>query len=368
MSTTFSHRKKNILTFFPTPKIFTMPAVGIDISDSSVKFLRLQDGENGKEIELYGEKEIPANVVLNGEIKNPDALIQVLSMIQKENDIHFIRASLPEEEAYIFKTLVPKGLKDGEVKNLIDLKLEENVPLASGEAVFDYDIPLKEDSSIQQREVSVTVYPNKTIEQYTEVFRKAHLTPLSFEIEAQAIARAVVQKGDDGTYMIVDFGKMRTGIAVVSNGLLSFASTLDVVGDTLTEAVAEHFSVSILEAEKIKNESDFIQNKDNSELFETLMVTISRLKDEIERHFRYWNSRTDKKGKKVPQIEKIILCGGSSNVVGLREYLSGSLEARAERANVWKNVFSFNETIPNIVYEQSLGYATAVGLALRSGF
>ncbi|MCH7772439.1 MAG: pilus assembly protein PilM, partial [Bacteroidetes bacterium] len=146
-----------------------------------------------------------------------------------------------------------------------------------------------------------------------------------FEIEAQAIARSVIQNGDDGTYMIIDFGKMRTGLGIVSRGLLSFTSTLDVVGDTLTEAIAEHFSVSTEKAERIKNESDFIKNKDNSELFLTLMKTIGELKDEIERHYRYWNTRIDKQGETAPRIDKIILCGGSSNVVGLREYLSGSL-------------------------------------------
>ena len=243
------------------------------------------------------------------------------------------------------------------------------MPLSPNEAIFDYDIPYEEtkDESSYQREVSVAVYPNQTVEQYTEVFQKAHLIPLSFEIEAQAIARAVIQKQDNGTYMIIDFGKMRTGLAVVSNGLLSFTSTLDVVGDTLTAAVAEQFSVSVEEADRIKNESDFIKNKDNSELFSTLMVTISKLKDEVGRHYRYWNNRTDKNGKKVPQIEKIILCGGSSNVVGLREYLSGSLKAYVERANVWQNAFSFDDIIPDIIYSHSLGYATAVGLALRSG-
>ena len=258
MNTLLPHHKKSFLTFFPTPKLLTMPAAGIDISDSSVKFLTLKDTDNGREIDLYGEKKIPAGAVSGGEIKNADALIKVLYAIQKENDLHFIRASLPEEKAYLFKTLIPKELKGREVRDLIEFKLEENVPLSSGEAIFDYDIPLEEDPSALQREVSVAVYPNSTVEQYTEVFQKAHLIALSFEIEAQAIARAIIQKGDNGTYMIVDFGRMRTGLAIVSNGLLSFTSTLDVVGDTLTAAIAEHFSVSIQEAERIKNESDFI--------------------------------------------------------------------------------------------------------------
>lgn len=165
--------------------------------------------------------------------------------------------------------------------------------------------------------------------------------------------------------MIIDFGKKRTGLSIVSNGLLSFTSTLDVVGDTLTTSIAEHFSVSTEEAERIKNESDFIKNKDNSELFTTLIGTISQIKDEIEKHHRYWNTRTDKYGNPMPQIEEIILCGGSSNVVGLREYLSGSLKIKTERANVWRNAFSFNDVIPEIDFPHSLGYATAIGLALR---
>ena len=70
-----------------------MPAAGIDISDSSVKFLTLKDTENGKEINQYGEKKIPPDVVLRGVIKNPDVLIKILNTIQKENDLqrHFLR-------------------------------------------------------------------------------------------------------------------------------------------------------------------------------------------------------------------------------------------------------------------------------------
>jgi len=358
--------KSSFLHFFPIPRILTMSAVGIDISDSSVKFLELMDTKYGKGISKYGERLIPEGAIVKGEIKQEEKIVTVLKSLRKEYNLTFIRASLPEEKAYLFKTRVPRSAKEEQIRNAIEFKLEENVPISPKEAIFDYDISLTKKTTNHQREVSVAVYPKKTIEQYTEIFRKAGLTPLSFEVEAQAIVRSVIQSGDDGTYMIIDFGKMRTGLSIISNGLLSFTSTLDVVGDTLTAGIAEHFSVSEGEAERIKNESDFIKNKDNSELFMALMKTIAQLKDEIERHFRYWNTKVDKYGEKSPRIDKIILCGGSSNVVGLREYLSGSLRIRTERANVWTNAFSFDDMIPEIDYSHSLGYATAVGLALRS--
>ena len=127
----------------------------------------------------------------------------------------------------------------------------------------------------------------------------------------------------------------------------------------------KHFSVTKEEAERIKNESDFIKNKEASELVDAIMETISSLKGEIERHHRYWNTKKDARGKSTPQIEKVILCGGSSNLVGLLEYLSGSLNVPVVHGNVWTNTFSFEEVIPDIPRAHSLGYATAIGLALR---
>ena len=35
-------------------------------------------------------------------------------------------------------------------------------------------------------------------------------------------------------------------------------------------------------------------------------------------------------------------------------------------ADVWKNVFSLNSNLPELSFDKSLGYAAAVGLALRA--
>jgi Tfp pilus assembly PilM family ATPase len=65
------------------------------------------------------------------------------------------------------------------------------------------------------------------------------------------------------------------------------------------------------------------------------------------------------------KIEKVILCGGSANLMGLPEYLSESLSIPTERARVWQNAFSLESFVPPITQRYSLGYATAIGLALH---
>ena len=99
------------------------------------------------------------------------------------------------------------------------------------ESVFDYDI-INENSDTLN--VNVTVFPKTVIASYQEVFKLAGLTPISFVLEGQAIAHSVISKGDTQTYMIVDFGRTRSGLSIVKNGVVSFSSTVDVGGDEIS--------------------------------------------------------------------------------------------------------------------------------------
>lgn len=353
-----------LLKVFPPPHFLQMSAVGFDITDNSVRFLELTKPKENKRIKCFGNYEIPEKVISEGKIIDLGKLIKVLSLVKKENNINFINASLPEEQAYLFQaTISIAELGKNEIRNLLEIKLEENVPFSSKDLVFDYEI-IREHKDKKEIDVNITAFQVSIVNDYVSAFRGAGIIPISFEIEAQSIARAIIPKDDLKTYMIVDFGKLRTGIAIVSGGILRFTSTISVGGDTLTVAVRKHFNVDKEEADKIKNEKGFARYKENEDLFETLMTTVSVLKDEINKHFLYWNSKEDHDGK-VDEIKKIILCGGSANLAGLPEYLSVNLDVPVEIANVWANAFSLEDFIPEIEHRHSLAYSTSIGLALR---
>ena len=347
----------NIL--FPAPKFLSVPSIGLDISDESLKFMELIPINKGIKLGRYGERKIPLGVISSGKIKDLKKIEEILISLKKEEKIKSVRVSLPEEQMYLFEFRLEKAEVEN-IRDSIELSIEEYIPLSAQDAVFDYEI-LKEDE--KSFDIQVSAIPKNIIDDYLAVFRDSGIRVESFELEAQAISRAVVKKDDLDTYMIVDFGEKRTGIFIVSRGVVVFTSTLDVGGSLLTSMIQKSFKISFEEAEKMKRKYGLERNSGNKELFSVVLNSVSILRDEIMKHFIYWH--THKEGNREhPPIKKIILCGGDSNLVGLAEYFSVSTKNTVEIANVWANVVGTGNYVPEIKFEQSLTYAAAVGLAL----
>ena len=347
----------NIL--FPTPKFLSAPSFGLDISDESLKFVELIPVGHSLKLGRYGERKIPLGVIESGKIKDLKKIEEILTSLKKEEKIKRVRVSLPEEQMYLFEFHLEKsGIEN--IRESIELSLEEYIPIPAQDTVFDYEILEENDHGFN---LQVSAIPKNIIDDYLSVFKNSGIKVQSFELEAQAIARAVVKKNDKETYMIVDFGEKRTGIFIVSSGLIVFTSTLGVGGTLLTSMIQKSFKISFEEAEKMKRKYGLERNAENRELFSVILNSVSILRDEIMKHFIYWH--THKEGNKDHSpIRKIILCGGDSNLVGFSEYLSVSTKNSIELANVWTNIASAGKYIPEIKFEESLTYAAAVGLAL----
>lgn len=351
--------------FIPPPNYITMPSVGVDISDTSLKYIQFEkDSRSGMTLELkhWGDIDIPEGALKRGDIKEVDALTRVLTEVQNKTKTEYVRVSLPEERAYIFETEIKRGTSFKEIRGTLEFRLEENVPLSPRDAFFDYDV-VEDDLRAGVYRVLVTAYARDTIMGYYEACRAAGVIPISFEVEAQAIARATLPKGDHGTHMIVDFGKTRTGVGIVHRGSLMYTSTIEIGGVELSAALRNQLGEKTeSELTTIKNTLGLVRGVDDSTVYDALMSTMSAIKDEIAIRMQYWNTRDLEREER--QIESIILCGGSVNMKGLPGYFSETLGIGAERARVWDNAFNLSETIPPIGRRYSYGYATAIGLAL----
>ena len=187
--------KDSFNRFFPVPKFLTLPSFGLDISDESIKFIEFVRAKNGIKVNRYGEKKIPPGIIESGKIKDRARLHDVLISLREEEGIKSVRVSLPEEQVYLFNLKLEKGGLENVSEDDQSLKLQ------------------------------VAAIPKSVIDGYLSVFKDSGMSAKSFELEAQSIARAVIKRGDMGTYMIVDFGKKRTGIFIISNGIAIFTST-----------------------------------------------------------------------------------------------------------------------------------------------
>ncbi len=356
-----------IQQIFPTPTFMSFPCVGVDISDTSLKYMQFSR-EHPRDTNLalvnWGDVEIPNGVIERGNIHDVSKLSAVLLEMKEKCGAKYVNISLPEEYAYLFETSIAIGASQKEIRDFLEFRLEENVPLSPRDAYFDYSI-IGDAEGGKTKRVSVTVYAKATIDGYYEACRMAGIIPLAFEIEAQAIARATIPRELRDTYMIVDFGKTRMGLGIVYREMLMYTSTIDIAGTQLSADMrAVLGDVAESELTTIKNTKGLVRTKDNEMIAGILEKAAQNIVEELSIRSHYWHSRGIDAGER--EIKKVILCGGSANMLGLPEYIAEKLEIPTERAQVWQNAFSLEEYIPQITQKYSYGYATAIGLALKN--
>lgn len=347
---------------FPPPEFLKMPALGVDVSDTVIRYIDLGNKNGQKYVKSFGEESVPSGAVTAGSINKPAEIEKVLSTIKSKTGASFVKVSLPEEKAYLFEMQVPK-LPDDELYEAVGFRLEENAPISAKEAIYDFTILDYGNSKSDHLDVIVSVIPSKVSETYAQVFNNAGLTPLSFEIGSQAICRAVVNADSPDSFLVMNLGETKTGFSIVSHGIVFFTSTLPIGSSALDEVEAKEYGVSVRDLAGIK--AEIIKNgKQDMKIFLEIMKTTDSFKEEIKKLSAYWRAQSVKVLHKPSSLNKIILCGRDTAIPSVDEYIETSTGIKTEVANVWQNVFSFENYIPPISRVDSLDYAGAIGLAL----
>lgn len=319
--------KKQFLDFFPVPQFLLFSMTGITLSDKSVRFTEFKRGSRGLELKHSGEVMLPDGALVSGFIHDKDALIKVFADLRSQYGFRFIRATLPEEKAYLFTTTVDK-VPFNDLRDAVAFTIEENVPVSLEKSVFDFEV-IGDSAGKQEVRVAVAVLPLKVVSTYIEVFKAAGMIPVSFDIESQAIARAIVPKDDMRAHLIVNITDGRIGFYVVEDGVVEFSST-SVLNSVPTNGAADSRGIKI----------------------------------ELRKMFTFWNTRLDKRGMPARKIEKVLLIGSGARDDALVSELTSGIDVECALGNVWENAFSFNEHLPGVPYEESLIYAGAIGAAL----
>jgi type IV pilus assembly protein PilM len=348
----------NFSKVFPIPKYLTLSAVGLDISDRSIRVLGFKDTKSGPEVTTYGQDYLEEGILLQGKIIKPDVLKKCLTKIKSQYNFKHVCVSLSEEQVYLFNLEIPK-MELSEIRTSIELQLEDHVLISAAESYMDYNIIGQTSKTYL---LQVAAIPTEIVDQYFSVFDTLDIVPISFELESQSLARAIVPKNNKETYMIVDYGSSRTGMSFVQDGVVLYATTVPLGGIDQTNKIKDSLGLTYEEAENMKKAEGLTVT--DGRVYEIILPSVSALRSEIYKHFIYWNTHKEEGITEHRPVSKILLCGGTSNLPGLADYLSTSMQMPVEQANVWVNVTDFSKYIPPIDRDKSLAYATVIGLAL----
>jgi len=360
-------------------------AFGLDISDLSLKIVKLKKKRGIFGLASFGETEIPSGIIEEGEIKDKKSLAEIIKVSLKKVKgeklkTNYVICSLPEEKAFLQVVPLPI-MKEEELKKAIYFEAENYIPLPEAEVYLDFQIVKPLYNHLDHLDVLIAALPKKIIDSYISCLKKARLIPGILEIESLAITRSLV-KNEVSPFpiLLIDFGATRTSFIIFSGYSSRFTSSIPVSSQKFTEAISKDLGVDLVEAEKLKIKFGLsekyrlkVENQTKKEvergrIFEALVPPLTDLVEQIKIHLSYYHTHAHH--EHLPpngrEVEKIILCGGGANLKGLTDFLSPELKIPVELGNPWINILPEPlKELPELSYEKSLSYTTALGLALR---
>ncbi len=365
-------------------------AFGLDISDLSLKFIDLEKKGNFLSLASWGEIAVRPGIIEEGEIKDEEALSEIIKdglnkVKGKKLKTRDVIASLPEKNAFLQVIKMPK-MKEEELEKAIIFEAENYIPLPIEEVYLDFQVvpPLRGGYS-DHLDVLIAALPKKTTDPYLSSLKKAGLSPKVLEIESQSISRALVKNEmTPSPILLIDFGRSRTTLIIFSGHSLRFTSTIPISSQKLTEAISRTLKKDLGEAEKLKikygltvpkrdlragqKRTSESKKTEKREIFEVIIPILTDLVEQSKKYLNYYQTHADHEhlpsnGKKV---EKILLSGRGANLKGLTDFLSSEFKIPVELGNPWIDILPAPlKKVPELSFEESLGYTTVLGLALR---
>lgn len=348
-----------------------LPTMGLDISDRTIKYLRLLPAGGAIRFDNFGEIEVPEGIIVSGEIQKEAELVQVLNnwLAKDGRKIRssFMVVSLPEEKSYVRLLQLPKIKREG-VRGAIRWEIEANIPVPIDELIYDYEIiePLGAGSE-EHTDVLVTAFPKKIVESYVRVLKSARMRVAAMELESQAIVRAIRRMPPDNLVRAVaDVGRNRISLTIISAGAIVFTTTIDLGGNTFDANISRALGVSLEEAIKIKVEIGLLKTAYEGKIWDALAPALLMLADRVRRAAEYYQGYIEYAHGSEIKIGEVLLTGGNANLDGLEMHLSSILKIPVRRANPFEAFAGgMIPSVPPMPKNQSLGYSTAIGLALR---
>ena len=366
-------------------------AFGLDISDFSLKIVKLKKRGKFLTMASFLEQEIASGMIKEGEIKDGDGLAKIIKealpkVKGQKLRTKYVVASLPEEKAFLQVIQLPK-MPQEDLKSAVIYEAENYVPLPIEEVYLDSQIVPPLHDHLDHLDVLIAALPKKIVDPYLACLKRAGLYPMALEIESLAIARALIKKEiSPFPTLLIDLGASRTSFIIFSGYSLRFTSSIPVSSKQFTESISKTLNVDSKKSEELKikyglnaEEKVILRKKTkdhqfdkeivgNKRIFEALIPPLTDLVEQIKKCLSFYQTHAFHEhlsdGKK--EVEKIFISGGGANLKGLSDFLSGELKIPVALANPWINILPEPlKEVPQLSFEESLKYTTTLGLALR---
>lgn len=309
--------------------------LSIDIGSYTTKIL--VGREQGTEI-LIEDTIIfptPKDAFYDGRITNDGKLIESIKSHMEKHKVKAKKAICTiSSTAIITRELILPLIKEEELSSMIGFEIQQYLPIMLNEYVIEYKI-MEEiiEDGVKKARILVAALPKLIAEGYLNLLKELKLKPLALDMHANAIGKlfeSPIKINNENynlekTVVVIDLGYNQINLNIISKGIAQFSRIIAQGGKDIDINIANAFNLSFDEAESKKmSDGSLLDNHEFTPtaaiLNEIIQGVVDHWLQEIRRLFQYYTTRGS--GNK---IDEIYLYGGSSELKGIKEYLSGAL-------------------------------------------
>ncbi len=342
------------MKIFPSTNNF----IGIDLGSTSIKIVELKKEKNQLRLVNYGfsETTVPIKIEQTGDLKS---IVKIIKKIQRKSGIKSSEAYTALPTFSVFTSVLNlSNVASKDIPSAVHWEAKKVIPLPLEDMILDWkpiDKPSKKGPSNVR--VLLTGAPKALVKKYTSIFKETNIHIKSIETETFSLIRSLLGN-DKTTSMIVEIGASTTDVSVIDNGIPMLNRSIDIGGDTITQALSKKLNIKTEHSEQFKYDLGAGSVGDESNpaskiILETLAPVVNEIKYAMELYLN----------KNKASTEKIILSGGSALLPDLPEYLSKVLDKKVLIGNPWDRV-SCQVDLKPLLEEIGPRMSVAVGLAM----
>jgi type IV pilus assembly protein PilM len=312
---------------------------------------------------------LPADVVVSGEVRDPEALAEAIATFFSEADLprKNVRLGIGSSRTGVRVFERPEVDDPRQLANAIRFRAYETLPIPIEEAMLDYHVV--QEANTPDRVLLAVAYRD-LVDRFAATCSAAKIELVGIDIEAFALLRAVggepLTAGEraEAARVAVSIGHDRTTVAVSDGRVCEFTRVLDWGGARVTAAVERALEVDTAEAEKVKRTLDISAQaaEDTSDERTTRAAEAARrevhgLARELASSLHFYQDQPDSLG-----FAEITITGGGAHLQGLAEQLEELIGISVRVADPFVRVGSGHGISSN---GQDGALAVAIGLGIE---
>ena len=333
-------------------------AFGLDLSNTTAKIAQLRRAGKNFVIEALTEIPISPNLIKDGEIQNAEQFNSELNkflQVYRKDLVEGVIISLPEAKTFIQTIVIPKH-NTAALAQQLDDALPEYLPLPLNEMYQDSAVLAETD---KEWRVVTGAAPKNIVDNYIQLLESSHLIPVALDIQAMAIARALIPDKETRrrTRAIIDLGRHRASLIIHDQKAVQFTMSLPIAGERITENIAQELNLTLEQAEKAKitcgldpMRCEGVLRNILEQMVEDLVKRVAEAREYYQDHFI-----------DAHDFEEVLLTGGGAYLLCLDQVLSEVLKIPVKLGNPWENIRL--SSAPQLT--APLRFTNVLGLALR---